>query len=119
MNKEASLNKENIIIWLLVLLISIYLVNIFFNVKDSEKIDYLKSEVKSIDIDVKQIYKSNKIQEKKLDNFKSELKQIDNEIIINNKKIQNLNNYEKKQTNSFATYGNSEWEKYFADRYKE
>ena len=39
-------------------------------------------------------------------------------VIVGDKKIQNLNKYEKDQISSFATYGNVEWEKYFADRYK-
>ena len=119
MNKEVSLNKENLIIWLLVLLISIYLVNIFFNVKDSDNIDYLKSEIKKVDVELGKVYDENKVLQNKIDSFKNEIKKIDNDINIKNTKIQNLKNYEKKQISTFATYGNSEWEKYFADRYKE
>lgn len=95
------------------------LINNFFNIKDSDKIDYIKEDIKKVNVQINAVYDENKILQSKMDDFNTEIIEIDNGININNKKIQNLKTYEKEQISSFATYGNSEWEKYFADRYKE
>ena len=94
------------------------LINNFFNIKDSDKIDYLKSEIEKVNVEIKAVYDENKVLQIKMESFKTEIVKIDKGIDVNNSKIQNLKIYEKEQISSFATYGNSEWEKYFADRYK-
>lgn len=103
----------------LIVILLMLSVNNFFNIKDSEKIDYLKDEIKKANVQIKSVYDENKILQSKIENFKDEIKSIDKGININNRKIQNLKIYEKEQISSFATYGNVEWEKYFADRYKQ
>jgi len=103
---------------LLLLIAIMLLVNVFFSLGDSDKIDYLKDEIKKVNTQIDAVYDENRVLQSKMEDFKTEIREIDNGININNKKIQNLNNYEKDQISSFATYGNVEWEKYFADRYK-
>ena len=119
MLKDSTPNKNKLILILLVVLLVMMLINNFFNIKDSDKIDYLKDEIKKVNVQIDAVYDENKNLQSKMDSFKTEIIEIDNGININNKKIQNLQNYEKEQINSFTTYDNSEWEKYFADRYKE
>ena len=118
MLKDSSPDKNNFIASLLVVILVMLAINNFFNIKDSEKIDYLKNEIKKVNVQIDAVYDENKILQSKIENFKEEIREIDNGIDINNKKIQNLKIYEKEQISSFATYGNVEWEKYFADRYK-
>lgn len=118
MLKDAKIDKESFKMGLLIVVILMLLVNNFFNIKDSDKIDYLKDEIKKVNINIEQVYKENKQLKNQISDFKDEISNIDRGVSINNNKIENLKIYEKKQTNSFATYGNSEWEKYFADRYK-
>jgi septal ring factor EnvC (AmiA/AmiB activator) len=118
MLKDSNIDKESFKIGLLIVVLLMLLVNNFFNAKDADKIDYIKKEIKEVKSEINLVYKENKRLQSKLDDFKTEIKQIDRGININNKKIQNLKTYEKEQISSFATYGNSEWEKYFADRYK-
>lgn len=119
MLKDSNIDKESFKIGLLIIVLVILLVNNFFDAKDTDKIDYIKQEIKEVKSELNLVYKENKKLQSKLDNFKTEITKIDNGININNKKIKNLKTYEKEQISSFATYGNSEWEKYFADRYKE
>jgi septal ring factor EnvC (AmiA/AmiB activator) len=119
MLKDSSPDKNKLIISLLVVVLVMLLINNFFNIKDSDKIDYLKNEIKKVNVQIDAVYDENKILQSKMEDFKTEIREIDNGIEINNNKIQNLNNYEKEQVSSFATYGNVEWEKYFADRYKQ
>lgn len=118
MLKDSSLNKESFKIGLLIVVLLMLLVNNFFNIKDSEKIDYIKQEIKEVKSELNSVYQENKKLQGKIESFNSEIKSIDKGININNRKIQNLKIYEKEQISSFATYGNVEWEKYFADRYK-
>lgn len=118
MLKDNFPNVDKLKIGLIIVVLLMLLINNFFNIKDSDKIDYLKNEIKQVKVELKDVYDQNKKLQSKIDGFKSEIREIDNGIDINNRKIQNLKVYEKEQTNSFATYGNSEWEKYFADRYK-
>ena len=118
MLKDSSLNKESFNIGLLIVVLLMLLVNNFFNIKDSEKIDYIKQEIKEVKSELNSVYQENKKLQGKIESFNSEIKSIDKGININNRKIQNLKIYEKEQISSFATYGNVEWEKYFADRYK-
>lgn len=103
---------------LLLLIAIMLLVNVFFSLGDSDKIDYLKDEIKKVNTQIDAVYDENRVLQSKMEDFKTEIREIDNGININNQKIKNLNNYEKDQISSFANYGNVEWEKYFADRYK-
>jgi len=119
MLKDSAPDKNKLITALLVVILVMLLINNFFNIKDSDKIDYLKDEIKKANVHIDAVYDENKNLQSKMENFKTEIREIDNGIHINNKKIENLNNYEKEQISSFATYGNVEWEKYFADRYKQ
>ena len=112
-------SKNKFMIALLVLVLAMLLLNTFFNLTGSDKIDYLKDEIKKTNAQINAVYDENKVLNSRMEDFKTEIREIDNGIEINNNKIQNLNNYEKDQINSFATYGNVEWEKYFADRYKQ
>ena len=50
--------------------------------------------------------------------FYEAINQIDKSVNVNNNSIKNLKIYEKQKINSFSTYGASEWQKYFTDRYK-
>jgi peptidoglycan hydrolase CwlO-like protein len=118
MLKYNAIDKSKFTTTLLIVILVMLLVNNFFNIKDSDKIDYLKDEIKKVNVQIDAVYDENKNLQSKMENFKTEIREIDNGIHINNKKIENLNNYEKEQISSFATYGNVEWEKYFADRYK-
>lgn len=118
MLKDNNAEKESLKIGLLIVVLLMLLVNNFFNIKDSDKIDYLQDEIKKVHIQIDAIYNDNKNLQGKIDDLKIEIRQIDNGININNQKIQNLKTYEKDKISSFATYGNVEWEKYFADRYK-
>ena len=119
MLKDSSPERNKLIMMLLVIILVMMLINNFFNIKDSDKIDYIKEDIKKVNVQINAVYDENKILQSKMDDFNTEIIEIDNGININNKKIQNLKTYEKEQISSFATYGNSEWEKYFADRYKE
>lgn len=119
MLKDTTPEKNKMIIGLLVAILVMLLVNNLFNIKDSDKIDYIKDDIKKVNVQINAVYDENKILQSKMEDFKTEIIEIDNGININNKKIQNLKTYEKEQISSFTTYGNSEWEKYFADRYKE
>jgi peptidoglycan hydrolase CwlO-like protein len=118
MLKDSTEDKNKFIMTLLVVILVMLLINNFFNIKDSDKIDYLKDEIKKANVQINAVYDENKNLQSKMEDFKTEIREIDNGININNKKIQNLKIYEKEQISSFATYGNVEWEKYFADRYK-
>jgi septal ring factor EnvC (AmiA/AmiB activator) len=118
MLKDSNIDRESFKIGLLIVVLLMLLVNNFFNLKDSDKIEYIKDEIKEVKSELNSVYKENKKLQRKLDSFKTEITKIDNGIDINNKKIQNLKIYEKNQISSFASYGNVEWEKYFADRYK-
>ena len=118
MLKDSTEDKNKFIMTLLVVILVMLLINNFFNIKDSDKIDYLKDEIKKANVQINTVYDENKNLQSKMEDFKTEIREIDNGININNKKIQNLKIYEKEQISSFATYGNVEWEKYFADRYK-
>jgi len=118
MLKDSTFDKNKLITSLLVVILVMLLINNFFNIKDSDKIDYLKDEIKKVNVQIDAVYDENKNLQSRMENFKTEIREIDNGIDINNNKIQNLKIYEKEQISSFATYGNVEWEKYFADRYK-
>lgn len=119
MLKDSQIDKDKFTTTLLIVILIMLLLNNFFNIKDSDKIDYLKDEIKKVNVEIKSVYDENKIIQGKMESFKTEIVKIDKGINVNNSKIQNLKIYEKEQISSFATYGNSEWEKYFADRYKE
>jgi peptidoglycan hydrolase CwlO-like protein len=118
MLKDNAIDKNKFTTTLLIIILVMLLVNNFFNIKDSDKIDYLKDEIKKVNVHIDAVYDENKNLQSKMDNFKTEIVKIDKGIDVNNSKIQNLKIYEKEQISSFATYGNVEWEKYFADRYK-
>lgn len=119
MLKDSQIDKNKFTTSLLIVILVMMLINNFFNIKDSDKIDYLKSEIEKVNVEIKAVYDENKVLQSKMESFKTEIVKIDKGIDVNNSKIQNLKIYEKEQISSFATYGNSEWEKYFADRYKE
>lgn len=119
MLKDSPIDKSKFTTTLLIAILVMLLVNNFFNIKDSDKIDYLKEDIKKVNVQIDAVYDENKILQSKMENFKTEIVKIDKGIDVNNSKIQNLKIYEKEQISPFATYGNSEWEKYFADRYKE
>jgi len=118
MLKNSQIDKSKFTTSLLIVILVMMLINNFFNIKDSDKIDYLKSEIEKVNVEIKAVYDENKVLQIKMESFKTEIVKIDKGIDVNNSKIQNLKIYEKEQISSFATYGNSEWEKYFADRYK-
>lgn len=118
MYNDLKTDKNKFLNGLLVLISIMLLVNVFYTFTDSDKIDFLKDEIKKTNTQINAVYDENRILESKIEDFKTEIHEIDKGIDINNRKIENLNIYEKDKINSFATYGNVEWEKYFADRYK-
>lgn len=118
MFKDNMPDKDKLSIALLIVVLAMLLINNLFNIKDSDKIDYIKNEIKEVKTELNSVRQENKKLQDRIEYFNSEIKSIDKGIDINNNKIQNLKIYEKKQISSFATYGNVEWEKYFADRYK-
>jgi len=104
MLKDSNIDKEYFNIGLLIVVLLMLLVNNFFNVKDSDKIDYIKNQIKEVKTELNSVRQENKKLQDKIEYFNSEIKSIDKGIDINNNKIQNLKIYEKKQINSFATY---------------
>lgn len=114
-----NIDKNKFLIALLVLILAMLLLNTFFNLNSNDKIDYLKGEIEKTNTQIDAVYEENNILNSRMEDFKTEIREIDNGIEINNNKIENLNKYEKDQINSFANYGNVEWQKYFADRYKQ
>jgi septal ring factor EnvC (AmiA/AmiB activator) len=114
-----NIDKNKFLIALLIFILAMLLLNTFFNLNSNDKIDYLKGEIEKTNTQIDAVYEENNILNSRMEDFKTEIREIDNGIEINNNKIENLNKYEKDQINSFANYGNVEWEKYFADRYKQ
>lgn len=118
MRNDVKTDKDGYLTAFIILICLMLLANLFMSSVESDKIDYLNNEIKKTNIQINAVYDENRLLQSRMEDFKSQIQEIDNGIEVNNNKIQNLNKYEKDQISSFATYGNVEWEKYFADRYK-
>ena len=118
MLNDVKTHKDGYLTAFIILICLMLLANLFMSSVESDKIDYLNNEIKKTNIQINAVYDENRLLQSRMEDFKSQIQEIDKGIEVNNNKIQNLNKYEKDQISSFATYGNVEWEKYFADRYK-
>lgn len=119
MRNDVKTEKDGYLTAFIILICLMLLANLFMTSVESDKIDYLNNEIKKTNIQINAVYDENRLLQSRMEDFKSQIQEIDNGIDVNNRKIENLNNYEKDQISSFATYGNVEWERYFADRYKQ
>jgi hypothetical protein len=100
MLKDSSIDKDSFKIGLLIVVLVMLLVNNFFNLKDSDKIDYIKNEIKEVKTELNSVRQENKKLQDRIEYFNSEINSIDKGIDINNKKIQNLKIYEKNAKNN-------------------
>lgn len=119
MRNDVKTDKDKYLTAFIILICLMLLANLLMSSVESDKIDYLNNEIKKTNIQINAVYDENRLLQSRMEDFKSQIQEIDNGIDVNNRKIENLNNYEKDQISSFATYGNVEWERYFADRYKQ
>ncbi len=99
-------------------LFAIEVYNLYFTDTQEKKIDKLNGEIKKLNQEVSNIYRSYDSVGFKIDGFKKEIKDIEILIESNNRKIDNLKKYEQDQKNSFKSYDARMWEQYFTDRYK-
>jgi len=115
--KNILSNKINLLLILAGICLCFILFSLFSSGKEQLKTDYIKEEISSLKDDVKEIYKTEKALDKKIDVFNSEIKYVHKAINNNNTKIENLKKYEKTQIDKFKSYDARMWEKYFAERY--
>jgi septal ring factor EnvC (AmiA/AmiB activator) len=115
--KNFLSNKITLLIIMVCFVFCIQVFTLFKNESETQKVNYIKKEIKSLKDDVNEIHKSEKALDKKIDTFNYEIKNIHEAVTINNTKIENLKKYEKVQNDKFKSYDARMWEKYFADRY--
>ena len=115
--KNFLSNKITLLIIMVCLVFCIQVFTLFKNEDETQKVNYIKKEIKNLNKDVKSIYSHYDALGLKIDTFKAEIENIHKTVEINNVKIENLKQYEKDKKNSFKYYTAHMWEQYFADRY--
>jgi peptidoglycan hydrolase CwlO-like protein len=115
--KNILSNKINLLLIIAGLLLVFQLFSVIGNGREALKVNYIKEEISNLKDDVKEIYKSEKALDKKIDTFNSEIKNVHEAVNINNTKIENLKRDEKIQIDKFKSYDANMWERYFTDRY--
>lgn len=115
--KKFLSNKITLLMIMVCFVFCIQVFSLFKNEDESQKVNYIKKEIKNLKKDVNKIYNHYDDLGLKIDTFKAEVKKIDNSIKINNVKIENLKQYEKDTKDSFKSFTALQWEQYFADRY--
>jgi peptidoglycan hydrolase CwlO-like protein len=95
------------------------LLNFIFTFMNNSKVDYIKTQMIEVQEEINEIQIDNKSLDKKFENFNVQIKDIDKNIEKNNQSINNLNQDEKTTIDSIRNYSPNEWERYFADRYKQ
>ena len=115
--KNVLSNKINLVLILAGLVLFFQLFILLGNGREALKVNYIKEEISNLKEDVKEIYKSEKALDKKIDTFNLQIKNIHEAVIINNTKIEKLKRDEKIQIDKFKSYNARMWERYFTDRY--
>ena len=115
--KNVLSNKINLLLILAGLVLFFQLFILLGNGREALKVNYIKEEISNLKEDVKEIYKSEKALDKKIDTFNLQIKNIHEAVIINNTKIEKLKRDEKIQIDKFKSYNARMWERYFTDRY--
>lgn len=115
--KNVLSNKLNLIMILVAGIFFFQVFNLFSNGSETQKVNYIKSEISKLKDDVNNIYKSENEMGQKIDTFNLRIKGIHEAVTINNTKIENLKKDEKAKLDNFKSYDASKWEQYFAKRY--
>ena len=115
--KDSLHNKMTLLMIMLCFVFCIQVFSLFKNEDETQKVNYIKKEIKELKQDVNKIYSNYDSLGVKIDTFKKQVEGIHKSVKINNIKIENLKQYEKDKKNSFKSYTASMWEQYFADRY--
>jgi len=119
-DKKMDKLLHNRISLVFILLIVVFLTQIFSlmsNGNQLDKIKYIKSEIAKSQLIVDSLYKKNINLDKKIDQLNSKIQVLDSSISNNNVKIDKLKQNEKNQIDKFQHYDAGMWEKYFTDRY--
>jgi seryl-tRNA synthetase len=115
--KKVLSNKINLVLILAGFVLVFQLFSLLSNGREALKVNYIKQEISNLKDDVKEIYKSEKALDKKIDTFNIQIKNIHEAVNTNNTKIENLKRDEKIQIDKFKSYDANMWERYFTDRY--
>ena len=115
--KNVLSKKLNLIMILVAGIFCFQVFNLFSNGSETQKVNYIKSEISKLKDDVNKIYKSENEMGQKIDTFNLRIKGIHEAVTINNTKIENLKKDEKTKLDNFKSYDANEWEQYFANRY--
>ena len=115
--KNVLSNKLNLIMILVAGIFCFQVFNLFSNGSETQKVNYIKSEISKLKDDVNKIYKSENEMGQKIDTFNLRIKGIHEAVTINNTKIENLKKDEKTKLDNFKSYDANKWEQYFANRY--
>ena len=115
--KNVLSNKLNLIMILVASIFCFQVFNLFSNGSETQKVNYIKSEISKLKDDVNNIYKSENEMGQKIDTFNIRIQRIHEVVTINNTKIENLKKDEKAKLDDFKSYDARKWEQYFANRY--